>query len=57
MKINVELSLVKETKNTYVYAAATSESDDIVPTLYIKKCAFPDLPPAHITITISEGHE
>lgn len=55
--MKVELSLTKSTKGTHVYAAATSESDAIIPVLYIKKGALPDNPPAHITITITEGHE
>ncbi len=50
------MSWVKDTKHTHVYANATDEGD-IIPTLYIKKSAYPKGEPKHITVTITEGHD
>lgn len=54
--IAVKMSWVKATKNTHVYANATDEGD-VIPTLYIKKSAYPEGEPKHITVTITEGHD
>ena len=48
MKITMNLS--KETKGTFVYTCITEGA--IVPTLYIKKSAFPEQPPAIIEVFI-----
>ena len=52
----VTMTLSKSTKNTHVFAADTSESDALIPTLYIKKEAFKGgETPKFITVTIEEG--
>jgi len=44
----------KETKGTYVYAAKDESGEHVVPTLYVKKGAFPGgKGPEVITITIT----
>lgn len=55
-EVAVHMTLVKSTKNTHVYGNATVEGE-ILPTLYIKKSAYPEGQPQHITVTISEGHD
>lgn len=48
--IAVKMHLAKETKGTYVYA--DSADDTNVPSIYIRKTAFPDGPPETITLEI-----
>ena len=50
-EFNVEMELSKETKGTFVYAS--SEEDSAIPTLYIRKSAYPDGAPDSINVTVS----
>ena len=47
----IEMKLTKSTKGTHVYGDDSENAP--VPTLYIKKGALPDKPPAKITVVIS----
>lgn len=52
------MTKTKETKGTFVYSADTEASNDIIPTLYIKKEAFiGSKVPEFITVQIVEGQE
>jgi len=44
----------KDTKNTHVYEEVESNGngDSIIPSLYIRKSAFPGNPPKAITVTV-----
>jgi len=53
--MNTLLTFKKETKNTVVYE--NTEDNAPVPTLYIKKSAFPDGAPDEITLNITEVEE
>lgn len=53
--IKIEMTRERSTKGTHVYIA--SEQDAAIPSLYIKKVALPDDPPARITITVDIGEE
>lgn len=54
--MKVTMTKVKETKNTFVYQADTTESDEILSTVYINKTAFKGQNPPHlITVEITEG--
>lgn len=46
-----EMVLVKETKGTFVYGDDTDGT--FIPTLYIRKGAFPNGAPASITVTVA----
>lgn len=47
----VDLSFVKSTKGTHVYGSDLEEA--ATPSVYIKRSALPEKPPAKITLTLS----
>ncbi|MES2676237.1 MAG: hypothetical protein V4660_18510 [Pseudomonadota bacterium] len=47
----VELTLVKSTKGTHVYGSDLE--DAATPSVYVKRSALPEKPPANITLTLS----
>lgn len=49
--VTVSMSLEKETPGTYRYADATEDS--VMPTLYIRKGAFPQGAPQSITVSVT----
>jgi hypothetical protein len=49
--MQLHLTYKKSTKGTHVYEDVESENPE-VPTIYIRKYALPDEPPAAITLTI-----
>ena len=51
-QIKLELNKIKETKGTFVYGS--DKEDAPIPSVYIKKAAFPDGAPAKIKLTIEE---
>ena len=50
----VLMKLRKDTKNTHVYEEVESNGDAVskIPSLYIRKAAFPGNPPKAITVTV-----
>lgn len=53
-KIEVIMSYVKSTKNTYVYASVEQPLKKAIPTLYINKNALKETPPKNIVVTVEE---
>jgi hypothetical protein len=51
MPVSIPMSLTKETKGTFVFAA--DRDDAVVTTVYVRKAAFPDGAPAAITLTVA----
>lgn len=51
MKIQVQMNQVKETKGTYVYEAVVKKNAAVT-TVYVSKPAFPQGPPAELTLTL-----
>lgn len=51
--IEVGMELAKETKGTYVFSANNAEA--AIPTLYVKKAAFPKGAPTEIIVTVAEA--
>lgn len=47
--VKIVLTKAKETKGTYVY----SNPDAVVPSVYVKKDAFPDGAPAKLEMTLT----
>lgn len=48
--VTVDLTMNRETKNTYRFDA--SEDDAAIPSLYVRKSAFPNGAPEKVTITV-----
>jgi hypothetical protein len=51
--IKIEMTLKKSTKNTHVYG----NEDSVVPSVYIRKEAFPIEVPQHILLTIEDDND
>lgn len=55
MEIEIDMMLVKSTKNTHVYNNDSPKAS--IPTLYVKKEALPAPPPGAITVTVKFSDE